>query len=246
MTTKSFICGAILLSMPLLLPAPSFAQVTVGTARPYTGNCLPWGCDGGSIRYEQIFASSAFPNPIDIGSLTYYKTQIVIPAPTDFAPGTYTVYFSTRTGAIDDIGDDLDANVVGPEQLFGSVVLGGEMSGSTFTLTGTNPFLYDPNAGNLLMDVYAQSTGGPGVPTYWDVDFSNSVMARAYSGTPNPQFTPGSDGEGLVTTFAAAATTPEPSTLLLLGSGLLGIVPVAGRRHRTTKGYREGPHGPTR
>lgn len=219
----------------VLSASSMFAQVTVGTARPHTGNCDPWGCEGGSTRYEQIFASDAFSGPIDIGSLTYYHTQITNPDGVyDFRPGTYSVYFSTRSGAIDDIGNDLDVNVTNPEQLFGTFVLGGSVTGTSFTLTGMNPFLYDPSVGNLLMDIRITQTGDTPAPTYWDADYSNQVTARAYTGPTDPQYEPGSDGIGLVTTFgpSSVTTTPEPSSLALVATGLLTLGSLTRRKRK--------------
>ncbi len=96
--------------------------------------------------------------------------------------------------------------------------------GDTLHINLTTPFTYDPANGNLLMDVVATNTTAPGGRIFFDTNGynngnlnGNTIMGR---GSDIDGFVVGFDsGYGLVTRFS----TPEPSTLLLLGAGLAGV-----------------------
>jgi hypothetical protein len=83
--------------------------------------------------------------------------------------------------------------------------------------------------GNLLVDITIANTTFPGF------GFSRSdpgaVFSRAWDGDFSPS--PGADGNGLRTQFdVGPATTPEPSSLLLLGAGLTTLSVAMWRRKR--------------
>jgi hypothetical protein len=113
--------------------------------------------------------------------------------------------------------------------------LGGALHGevppgpdSRLTFALTNPFRYDPASGNLLIDI--RRTGGfffGDDGTYLDFDESGAPMSLVSNFLGSTGSTPG----GLVTRFNdQVAATPEPGTLVLLGSGLLTISRRAWRR----------------
>jgi hypothetical protein len=93
------------------------------------------------------------------------------------------------------------------------------------------PFTYNPANGDLLLEVVANNqtilANGNG-NGYLEADNSFAVTNRAYCVTNLGCSS--NDGVGLVTTFSTGSTVPEPSTFLMLGSGILGLAGVLRRK----------------
>lgn len=203
---------------------PASAQVTIGTPNTTTqANNYPFGSAVGFTNFQQRYSSSLFTGPINIGAISLYNSR----GTGNFQVGTFNLFLSTTTATAFSTSDPA-GNRTNTPQLFATVTYGlNTPVPSIITFLGT-PFLYDPSAGNLLLDVTFTPNGFNTNPAFLDV-IPTSERARSLvstAATTSAVF--GSRGQanfGFVTTFDAPATTvPEPSTYALMTTGLVGVL----------------------
>lgn len=224
--------AALLIAVSVSLLAVSSAQATVIVGSIDGGGCFPFGCNGSgisvgeSIHYQQIYSSTAFAGPINIGSLTFYNSFPQYAG--NRLGGEYIFHLSTAAVSVGAMSATLADNIGADNALFFSGSLG---TGSlAFTVIGT-PFYYDPALGDLLLDIVVNNQDdvpNDGNNGYNDASRAGPVTQSSFA-LGNTVYT--NQGGALVTGFGAApAGVPAPATLALVGLSLAALAR-ARRKH---------------
>ena len=201
-------------------------------------NCFPYSCfvahthaTVNLTEWQQHFSASAFgfSGPVFIDAFSLFRASDGVSD-----SGSFDVFLSYAANPLGSDSTDLASNVGAHNTLFATISTGPTVP-AILTVTGNSPFLYDPLNGDLIIDVVTLgfTSIGQGQNGYFKADFTGSDTQRNFS-----QLFGGNTANGLgglVTEFSYtedASSVPEPSSLLLLTSGLLALVGAAKRNLR--------------
>jgi PEP-CTERM motif len=198
----------------MLTVAPAKAD-TLYSNGPYDGNTNAWGIYGDHAVTNSTNLNSSRSNIYEVGIVYWDASASDLLTTVDMSMGTTP---------------------------FGTDEFSGTLTGVTNTFLGTNQYGYqllkalytgqhiDAVAfGYLTLSNACTTSGCSTNPIYWD---ENSGVGCTSPGCPSTAYdsTVGSIPSEAFTLIGTSGTTPEPSSLMLFGSGILGLAGVLRRR----------------
>jgi hypothetical protein len=228
---KTLLLTVCVIAFTATIAGASGSLVVGAPATGPNGFCYPFGCQY-AAEYQQVYDSSLFTSAGTIGitQLSFYNT-VYNNSSTSMSTETFVISLSTTSATHSTLSATYASNIgADNKQVFSGSLAQAWAFGNTLTITLATPFTYNPNNGNLLLDVVGSGVAGAGNAIYFDQNTTGSVPTRqvyCVSGSTCASGTVAASGNGLVTGFnygpvSAPVSAPAASTLslILIGLGL--------------------------
>jgi hypothetical protein len=148
-------------------PRPGSDEVVIPEPTNGVGFCAPFGC---FTRIQQIFDASTFPSKIRIDALDLFN-NFAQSAEGFVEPAHYQFFLSTTDASSATASADMDQNLGTHHPLVAEFTIADFNTFFTGALriALTEPFVYDPRHGNLLLEIRKDQTANFGDgPIYVD------------------------------------------------------------------------------
>lgn len=237
--------SSIIVSSSVIYAQNFFAPNQQGTLEGNVDNGAPFSINEfgwANIRYQQVYSAitfSALTTPSMITKIAFRPDATLGHA---FGPTNMLVdiRLSTTSAAVDGLANIFTSNTGVDETVVysGTLTLSSSFTGPVggpkdfdIVIPLQNPFLYNPSAGNLLLDVRQFSSAST---SRFDAQFTTGDgVSRVFTTGADVSSTRGpTDTLGLVTLFSFQSTAPEPKSLVLFILGAMGSC-LATRRIKT-------------
>ena len=212
------------LTLLLLLLISTVARADLTTTPDLPGasyNSIPFGAGSSFSRYQQVHSATEFTSPVEISSLAFS------PKETGGLMGTIQFRLGVTSVGVGALSTDLDMNITSPmatvfsEPVSQTITSAGHDSFSV-EFPFTTPFHYDPNAGNLLIEMTMTNGGYVGQTYMMSYAPTTTEASRAWETAGAGAIASGADSNALRIQMGVTAV-PEPSSILMLGCVGCGI-----------------------
>lgn len=196
----------------------SAATLTIGVQQNY--NIFPFSPRSSATRYQQVWDASSFAGlgRIEITGVSFELASFARNAPT----ATYDLSFSATSAAVNGLDTSktatgFDSNLGADNSLFNTTVFNGGAITGPLSFGGS--FIYDPTAGNLLLDMAISDITGSGFAAIAATSNSGGLFSRSHD------FGSGFANYGAIATFEynEISEVPLPASVLLLGLGMAAL-----------------------
>lgn len=225
--TLRFLTAALMLGTAIDADAQN---LIVGQAN--SGNCYPFICLSANSHttWQQVYNANQFgSSPVNITGIYFFSNLGQVNPGATWDDVTFTLSLSTTTAGFP-LNTNPTLNVgANQTQIYSGTLSGFVPTSGTALSFAFAPFAYDPNQGNLLLDVKITPGGSGQYGNYLDADYACTGDVERYYGDGSSGTV--TCGGALQTGFDVnTSTVPEPSTYALMAAGLAGIF--AARRRR--------------
>jgi hypothetical protein len=136
-----------------MMSAPAAAETITFTPLTSDNNLFPFGEPKYVGEYQQVYSATRFASPVALQSVAFTPYTAFGPL-AETVSSSFTLRLSTTSAGPSSITPEYRSNL-GPDvsRVFAGTVIAHEATPFSFRVDFEHSFLYDPNRGDLLMDV---------------------------------------------------------------------------------------------